>query len=98
MGTILSQINRGNEKVDFKVRVDYVDALLLSGRTTNVHLFSEDVALSKSNILARGKHGETKYFLVPKNMNQDLKSFNEIRCQRMETESSIVLFFVINKN
>jgi len=97
VGFITSQSIKSNEKVEFKVTVDYSEALQLMGRATNIHLFSEDVPQDRSNVLTRGKRGETKYLLIPRGLNKDLKSLSEVRCQRKDTDVHTVLFFVIKK-
>ena len=97
MGFIVSQSIKANDKIEFRVIVNYAEALLLNGRATNIHIFSEDVPVQQARMVSRGKRGETKYFLVPKMINKNLNSKSEVRCQRMDTDSSTVFFYTIKK-
>jgi len=97
MGFIIAQSIKANDKVEFRVVVDYEEALSLMGRATNVHILSEDVPSKESRIVSRGKRGETKYLLVPKTLNRELSSNSNVKCQRLDSNGKIIVFYVIDR-
>ena len=81
MGTILGSKMKGEGRVVFEVLMDYDEAVQLQGHMDNVHIFSENITHTKTNISTRGQNAATKYLLIPRELRKDLKYNKEINCQ-----------------
>lgn len=97
MGTILSTRMTKDDKVVFEVEMDYEDSLKLRGHIKNIHIFSEDAADIKTNLAQRGANDTTKYFLIPRELREDLNFSKEIKCQKIETDSRKIFIFMMDK-
>ena len=96
MGSVKGIKITANNKVEFVVTVDYEESLLLKGHATNIHIFSEESADLKTNVVSRGK-GNTKYIRVPQKIAKDIKDKNMVKCMRVESHDKIVIYSVIEK-
>ena len=97
MGKILSSI-RNEKGIIFEVEVDYEEATLLQGHYDNVHLFTEKIAEFKTNISSRGKNDVTKYFLIPKNLRNNINYKSPVKCQKIETNDKVIFIYVVKKS
>ena len=50
MGSVKGTKITANNKVEYVVSIDYEESLLLRGHVTNIHLFSEESANTRTNI------------------------------------------------
>lgn len=96
MGLIKGTKITSSNKVEFTVSIDYEEALLLQGHVTDIHLFSEECATFPANILSRGK-GETKYLRIPGKLTKDIRTSQDVRCLRLDSNNRVLLFVVIEK-
>ena len=96
MGSVKGTKITSNNKVEYIISISYDESLLLKGHVTNVHIFSEESAEIKANILSRGK-GSTKYLRIPRQLAKDLGEKSNVRCLRMESSDKIILYVVIDK-
>jgi len=97
MGTIVGIKTTKNDKVIIELEVDYKESLQLKGHTKNIHLLSEDAAEIKTNLSQRGTNEATKYFLIPRELRENLKFDEKVKCQRVETNSRIIFVYVVDK-
>ncbi|MFW5886579.1 MAG: hypothetical protein ACOCUL_02365 [Bacteroidota bacterium] len=97
MGSIISTKTTKNGNIVFEVKMEYDEALQLKGHVQNVHLFTENVADTRTNLSGRGKNEATKYFLIPKELRKDIKLTDKVRCQKLETDSKIFFVYVVDK-
>ena len=97
MGSILSAKTTKEGKIIYEVAMDYEESLQLKGNIRNVHLFSEDVAEIKTNLSARGKNEATKYFLIPRELRQNMNFDGKVKCQKLETDSKTIFIYVVDK-
>ena len=97
MGTILSSRIKEDGKVVFEVMVDYEESVQLKGHMDNIHVFSENVADIKTTISQRGKNEATKYFLIPRELRQDMKFNAPTKCQKIETKTKTIFIYTIDK-
>jgi len=97
MGTILGTKITKDNKIVFEVEMDYEESLKLKGHIKNVHIFSEDAAEIKTNLSQRGTNEATKYFLIPRELRGDLKFNEQVKCQKVETNTRIIFVFVVDK-
>lgn len=97
MGTILSSRVGKNGKIVYEVEMDYEESLQLKGHIKNIYLFSEDVAEIKTNLSGRGKNEATKYFLIPRELRNNLKFNNQVKCQKIETPTRAIFIYVVDK-
>ena len=97
MGTILSTRMTKDDKVIFEVEMDYEDSLKLKGHVKNVHVFSEDAAEIRTNLSQRGTNEATKYFLIPRELRENLNFNKNVKCQKIETETRKIFVFVADK-
>ena len=97
MGTILGKKTTKDNKIIFEVEIDYEESLKLKGHIKNVHVFSEDAAEIKSNLSQRGTNEATKYFLIPRELRDNLKFNEQVKCQKIDTDTRTIFVFVVNK-
>ncbi len=97
MGTILGTKMTKDDKVVFEVEMDYEDSLKLKGHIKNIHIFSEDAAIIKTNLSQRGTNEATKYFLIPRELRDGLDFNKNVKCQNIETDTRKIFIFVVDK-
>jgi len=97
MGDVISSKIRDDGKVIFEVAVDYDEAKQLRGHMDKIHLFSEHTAQHEANMTQRGKNEATKYFLVPRQLREDLRFRTNALCQKIETASKLIFIYCIDK-
>lgn len=97
MGSIISTKTTKDGNIVFEVKMEYEEALQLKGHVQNVHLFTENVADTRTNLSGRGKNEATKYFLIPKELRKNIKLTDKVRCQKLETDSKIFFIYVVDK-
>lgn len=97
MGVILGTKTTKEGKIIFEVEMDYEESLKLKGHIKNVHVFSEDAAEIKTNLSQRGTNEATKYFLIPRELRENLKFNEEVKCQKIETDTRMIFIFVVDK-
>lgn len=99
MGMILSS-KREQDKVIVETLLSHHELTQLKGELDDVHIFSEKVADSETNIASRGKNEATKYFLIPRHLRKDLNLSGKdpVLCQRINTPEKIIFVYVANRN
>ncbi len=97
MGVILGTKTTKDNKIIFEVEMDYEESLKLKGHIKNIHVFSEDAAEIKTNLSQRGTNEATKYFLIPRELRENLKFNEQVKCQKIETDTRIMFVFVVSK-
>jgi len=97
MGTILGTKTVKDSKIIFEVELDYEESLKLKGNIKNIHVFSEDAAETKTNLSQRGTNEATKYFLIPRELRDNLTFNEEVKCQKIDTNIRTIFIFVVNK-
>lgn len=97
MGTILGTKITKDNKIIFEVELDYEESLKLKGHIKDIHIFSEDAAEIKTNLSQRGTNEATKYFLIPRELRGDLKFNEQVKCQKIETDTRTIFVFVVDK-
>ena len=97
MGTILNAKLKEDGKVIYEILVDREEALRLKGNMENIHLFSEEATTRKSRISLRGKNEATKYFLIPKDMRENINEKKDVLCQKIEGKYKDIFIFIVNK-
>lgn len=96
MGDIISTKIKDN-KVVIEVELDYEESLKLKGHIKNIHIFSEDAADIKTSLAQRGTNEATKYFLIPRQLRENLNFNEDVKCQKIDTDSKSVFIFTVNK-
>ncbi len=97
MGSIIGIKTTKDDKVIVEVEMTYEESLRLKGFIKNIHLFSEDAAEIKTNLSQRGTNEATKYFLIPKELRENLTFEEKVKCQRLETDSRVIFIYVVDK-
>ena len=97
MGSILGTKTTKDNKVIFEVEMDYEESLKLKGHIKNVHVFSEDAAEIKTNLSQRGTNEATKYFLIPRELRENLTFNEKVKCQKIDTDTRTIFVFVVSK-
>jgi hypothetical protein len=97
MGVILGTKITKDNKVIFEVEISYEESLKLKGHIKNVHVFSENAAEIKSNLSQRGVNEATKYFLIPRELRNNLNFNERVKCQKLETDTKTIFVFVVDK-
>ena len=90
----MRKIAKENHRI-VRREVSYEEALRLKGNIKNVYAFSEDASEVKTNLSQRGANDATKYFLIPKELRENLKFNEEVRCQKIEDENKTIFIFVV---
>ena len=100
MGTILSTRIKDDGKVILEIAMNPEEAIQLGGHMENIHVFSENMSSSDTNIAARGKNEATKYFLIPKELRKNFKFTpnKKIRCQKIETKTKKTFIYIIDRS
>ena len=70
----------------------------LKGNIKNIHIFSEDAAEVRTNLSQRGTNEATKYFLIPKELRENLIFSEEVKCQKIDTDTRTIFIFVVEKS
>lgn len=97
MGKILGSKTTKEGNVVFEIELSYEESLQLKGNIKNIHVFSEDVADLKANLSQRGKNEATKYFLIPRELRDNLNFNERVKCQRIEDDTKIIFVYVVDK-
>jgi hypothetical protein len=97
VGTILSTKLKGEGSVIFEVLMPYEEAVQLQGHMDDIHIFSEGTSELKTNVSTRGKNGATKYFLIPRELRQDIDFKSEINCQKIDLKDKIIFIYSVDK-
>ncbi len=97
MGSIMGIKTTRDDKVTIEVQLDYEESLKLKGHIKNIHLFSEDSAEIKANLSQRGTNEATKYFLIPRELRENLTFNEKVKCQRIDTENRIIFIYMVDK-
>ena len=97
MGSILSSRVLDDGKVVYEISIERDEALQLKGNLDGIHIISERAADISSRISLRGKNDATKYFLIPKELREDIKKSKEVSCQKIETHAKSIYVFYVDK-
>ena len=97
MGSIIGIKTVKNDKVVIEVQMDYEESLKLKGHIKNIYLFSEDAAEIKTNLSQRGTNEATKYFLIPRELRENLNFEEKVKCQRIDVERRILFIYMVEK-
>ena len=97
MGTIIGIKATKGEKVHVEVEMDYEESLKLKGHIKNIYLFSEEATEITTNLSQRGTNEATKYFLIPRELRENLKFDEKVKCQRIETDKKIIYVYAVEK-
>ncbi len=97
MGTILGTKTTKDDKIICEVELDYEESLRLKGHIKNIHVFSEDAAEIKANLSQRGTNEATKYFLIPRELRENLTFNEKVKCQKIDTDLRTVFVFVVTR-
>ena len=96
MGSIIASKRTKEGKVILQVELDYEEALQLRGQWDNIFLFPEGVATTQANLSCRGKNEATKYFLIPRELRQDLKFSRPVKCHRTNLDHKAIFIYVVD--
>ena len=97
MGSIIGSKTTKEGKIIYQVQVNYEESLQLKGHINNITLYSEDTAQTRTNISGRGKNAATKYFLIPRELRNNLKFPQTVKCQKIETPTKITFIYIVDK-
>lgn len=97
MGKVIGIKTVKNDEVIVEVQMSYEESLQLRGHIKNVHLFSEDAAEIKANLSQRGTNESTKYFLIPRDLRENLTFEENVKCQRIDADSKIIFVYMVDK-
>jgi len=97
MGQIIGIKTTKDDKVVVEVNMTYEESLMLKGHIKNIHLFSENAAEIKANLSQRGTNEATKYFLIPRELRDNLTFNEKVKCQRIDTDNRILFVYMVDK-
>lgn len=97
MGAII-QSRRIGDNILYKVIYNQEDALSLKGILKNIQLFSLDLCKMKGEIMQRGKHGVTKFFLIPTQFkSKSKKKPKSVSYQSIDLDTKMLFIYTVNK-
>ena len=96
MGKILNLKSFGKDKVRCELEISYEESLQLGGRLKQVYIFSDEQNI-KTNVILKGIHGSSKYFLIPKTLRKNLKLPEQITYCRLDVPEKIFFIYSIEK-
>ena len=97
VATIVSSRKEGDD-VTMVIKTAYEEFLQLSGHMEHIRLFSEEQALTQTNISQRGKGSRTKYFLIPKTLRKNFDFNNRVSCMRIDNDEQVMFIYLVNKS
>jgi len=97
MADVLNIKNNQDGKVLIELEVDYDEYLNLKGSIDNIRIFSEEAANIITRLTQRGAHEATKYFLIPKELRENLKMNGNVKCQRLELGNNLFFVYMLKK-
>ena len=97
MADVLSIKNKKSGKILVEVEIDYDEFLKLKGYVNNIRLFSEDSVDRITHLTQRGSNEATKYFLIPKELRENLKMNGLVKCQRLEFGDNLFFVYMLKK-
>lgn len=81
-------------KVILTMKFNVNEHKLLNGITKGIHIFSEEGSIEVKNISKIEKNSGDKIFILPRDLRNDIKKFNNFSCQRIDcNEKSFFIFF-----
>lgn len=97
MGSIVGMKTLKDGQVILEVKMSYEESLNLKGHIQNIYLFSEDAAEIKSNLSQRGANEATKYFLIPRELRDNLTFNEKVFCQRIDSSQKMIFIYMAEK-
>lgn len=97
MADVLSVKNHRDGSILIELEASYDEFLNLKGAVDKIRIFSEDSADIITRLTQRGSKEATKYFLVPKELRENLNLNGEVRCQRLELDENLFFIYMIKK-
>ncbi len=97
MGRITSTKLMNNDKIQVNLELTHEEALWLKGNIDKMHLFSENNLEFETRLIKRGKRESTKYFLLPKELRNNVIPSNKVTCNKIETKTKNILIFAVPK-
>jgi len=97
MATIIGSKTTKDGKIIYEVKTDYQESLQLKGHIQNIILFSEETAEKRTNLSGRGKNSATKYFLIPRELRQNIQFPQTVKCQKIETPTKTTFIYIVDK-
>lgn len=83
--------------VVLSLKMDFNEAKMLKGCIDNIHLIPEENSNVRSTVYERGKNGHTKYFLIPKQLRENIQLKKEVSCMRIDCKEKIVWAYIMDK-
>ena len=71
------------------------EALWLKGNLDKMPIFSENNLEYETRLIKRGKRESSKYFLLPKELRENLFPFNNVLCNNIKTKTRNLIIFSI---
>lgn len=97
MASVIESKQKGNH-LFVVLKLDMEEAISFSkGMLSRIHLIPEDSHFVKSAVYEKGKKGNTKYFLVPKELRKDVKMQKKISCVKLDATDKIIWAFFMDK-
>ena len=97
MGSIVGMKASKEGEMILEVKMSYEESLNLKGHIQNIYLFSEDAAEIKSNLSQRGANEATKYFLIPRELRNNLTFTEQVFCQRIDFGEKMIFIYMAEK-
>lgn len=97
MGRILEVKNIDQNKIIANIAFRSSEYLKLNGRMEKIIIFSQENLKENSRLVQRGKKEATKYFLLPKNLRENIEPSLDVKCNRIDTPEKSLFVFEVKK-
>ncbi len=97
MGTIISTEKRDDDKINLTIGVTKREALNLKGEMENIVILADNNISKESKISKRGNKDATKYFLIPKELRENLRTESVVKCQRLDVKGKTYFVYLIDQ-
>lgn len=97
MGKITNIRSTSKDKVQVTLDMTQSEVMWLAGNLDKMFLFSNKNLETRTRLVQRGKRDSTKYFLMPKELRDDVIPSNSVMCTRMEDQKNCLFIFSVPK-
>ena len=98
MAKIHTMHNTEDNRTLIDLEINKEELMRLRGALNEIIIFSEESLENESRLIKRGKNESTKYFLLPRNLRENISATKNVACSKIETNCSDIFIFSIPKD
>lgn len=97
MGRVAGIKTINEQKAVVTLELTPKELIWLKGNIENMHIFSENNLEYETKLVQRGKRESSKYFLMPKDLRENLIINSKVRCNKIQTKTKDIYIFAMDK-